>query len=202
MFSQGISPVTLSEQLVAALLKQPDANTTSYELCEKLMSVPKAHFPQLLLLSSLLGSIAVETPEVRESPKNIKSTSHDHTVPLKVTEPKADVIAEKPIQKSSGVFDWDAILAATKKTSPALHSVLSRAHTRLDGSTLHCAFQYALHRKKLDQPQYRTQLIRVIQDVCGLNLDIVIDAEGAESETDSQTQQIAELMGGGERVRV
>lgn len=106
-------------------------------------------------------------------------------------------------KKQSGEFDWEKVLAATKKTNPALHSVLGRAEIRLEDNTLHLAFQYALHRKKLEQTQYRTQLARIIQDVCDMDLAIVIEGdEQLAAGNDDATKKVADLMGGGERVTV
>lgn len=221
MMSQGISPVTLSEQLVAALLHETEASTEAYELGEKLMAVPKAHFPQLLLMTTLLGSIAVpEKPQTKTTPEKPAAA-------LKVSDPKHEVIAKHIVEESSsepdqqpsvekknedtaernenqnaGEFNWEAVLAATKKTNPALQSALSRAEMRLDGNNLHLGFQYALHRKKLEQAEYRTQLLRVIQDVCGMSVELHLESAGAQIAHDESAKKVADLMGGGERVTV
>lgn len=257
MLAQGISPVTLSEQLVTALLHSADAGAKSYELGEKLMAVPRAHFPQLLLLNTLLGFVAKDEPEGRRMKEegreadstqpgaNRKSQETTERVTRGGAAPasaqnevlkeegadraagpaasdlrseseaeandgsgkRKDSGSEQPIRKAQGgkdgKFNWDAILAATKKTNPALHSVLSRADIRLDDDTLHLGFQYALHRKKLEQAQYRTQLTRVINDVCNLTPTIVIEDKNTVAvEKDDQTSKVADLMGGGDRVTV
>ena len=278
MLSQGISPVTLSEQLVATLLHEPNSTPAHYELGEKLMSVPKAHFPQLLLVATLLGAIAPEEgsgraetadigPQILEKRRDRESAASEAPLvskPLRSPQQRGDTksqlepsvktasgslesrkpgatnvaqvevgptaIAEqltggvetqdgveravkteesalKPKKKDSenkvSAFDWDKVLAAAKKTNPALHSVLSRAEVKLDGDTLHLAFQYALHRKKLDQTQYRTQLARIILDVCNTTPTIVIDDTNSSSVAhDDTAKKVADLMGGGERVTV
>jgi len=258
MITQGISPVTLSEQLVAALLRETTTSTQSYELCEKLMSVPKAHFPQLLLLSTLLGFVAqvddgqstVDTKRVTrggagEATKagEPSATSAKHLQPERdlmhaqgepgvkplsesmreeidqektdtapkrkeVVNEEAEKSVQEPLKKKStsdklGIFDWDKVLVATKKTNPALFSVLSRAELQMDGNTIHLGFKYALHRKKLEQTEYRTLLARIIQDVCNVNPEIIIEAAGTiVAAGDDKAKQVADLMGGGERVTV
>jgi len=243
MLAQGISPVTLSEQLVTALLHDADAGAKSYELSEKLMAVPKAHFPQLLLLNTLLGFLTKEGPdgpegkrkkeEGRESQQTTKrvlqdtSFSDDSAFPAERGDTKSQMKPgeeggsedkskeeherkpadkkefKKQVEHSDGAFSWDAVLAATKKTNPALHSVLSRADVRLDDDTLHLSFQYALHRKKLEQTQYRTQLAKAIKDVCNLTPSIVIEDKNTVAGTkDDSASRVADLMGGGERVTV
>lgn len=259
MLAQGTSPVTLSEQLVAALLRSGNSSVKTYELSEKLMAVPKAHFPQLLLLSTLLGFVADETQRAkdRESERSEENqmldvrpqilekeaekgkaedgASEPNTTAMKHLQPEQTLmhaqgepgvkplsssgtyeesgksgdkksepkLKEKAAEGNTGTFDWNKILTATKKTNPALHSVLSRAEIRLEDNTLHLAFQYALHRKKLEQTQYRTQLARIIQDVCDMNLAIVIEGnEQLAAGNDDETKKVADLMGGGERVTV
>lgn len=257
MLSQGISPVTLSEQLVSALLHEPNASKKTYELTEKLMSVPKAHFPQLLLLSTLLGEVAEEPEGRRVKEEGRKAGSQQLTadrksqqrsepplphdiltsqgtskgVSLRVEDLRPTMVgrpadtketnegvtlreealsegegvkrASSTKNKQAGEFDWQKVLAATKKTNPALHSVLSRATVNFDEDALHLAFQYALHRKKLEQPQYSAQLKRVIQDVCSVNPEIIIEsAEQIAKADDDQAKKVADLMGGGERVTV
>jgi DNA polymerase-3 subunit gamma/tau len=221
MMSQGISPVTLSEQLVAALLHETEASTETYELGEKLMAVPKAHFPQLLLMTTLLGSIAVpEKPQTKTTPEKpaaalkVSDSKHEviakHIVEESSSEPEQQLSAEKKNEdtvgrkesQNTGEFNWEAVLAATKKTNPALHSVLSRAEMRLDGTNLHLGFQYALHRKKLEQAEYRTQLLRVIQDVCSMSVELHLESAGAQIANDESAKKVADLMGGGERVTV
>ncbi len=238
MLAQGASPVTLSEQLVAALLGRSDASVNTYELSEKLMAVPKAHFPQLLLVSTLLGFVAKaddgrrtaddkmaqskpETPggvapasaqnEVSREEgadratgpvSNDESGKNEETSKPVEQEVKSEQTERSNLSETEGKFDWVAVLAATKKTNPALHSVLSRAEVRLDGETLHLTFQYALHRKKLDQAQYRTQLSRVLLDVCNLNPTIIIEETGTQLASDDPAKKVADLMGGGERVTV
>jgi DNA polymerase-3 subunit gamma/tau len=248
MLTQGISPVTLSEQLVATLLHEKEASAESYELSEKLMSVPKAHFPQLLLMTTLLGSIAkkdvvkeegrasqevisaantssvdtsatsqqrgakekqlaqrgVETDDsASEQPKNLDDGSGQEKK-KRPNKPSEELQQENNSTKSTAKkeFNWEAVLAATKKTNPALHSVLSRAEMRLDGNDLHLGFQYALHRKKLEQAEYRTQLMRIILDVCNLSVELHIEVAGQQLAADDHAKQVADLMGGGERVTV
>jgi hypothetical protein len=73
----------------------------------------------------------------------------------------------------------------------------------MDGNTIHLGFKYALHRKKLEQTEYRTVLARIIQDVCNVTPEIIIEAAGTiVAAGDDKAKQVADLMGGGERVTV
>lgn len=218
LIENGISAVTLSEQLTNQLLKNPVNNSHLYELTEKLMSIPKAHFPSLMLISTLMGFVAdTPTPRTVDLPKSTpktEATKHDDAsekvtaksekVPDKTDEATSikDESVAPPADNSGAGFNWDNVLAATKKSNPALHSVLNRARVDYLENKLTLSFQYALHRKKLEQAQYRTQLSRVIQDVCGINPEVIITDQTTKIASDDPAKKVADLMGGGERVNV
>lgn len=240
--AQGASPVTLSEQIVASLLASPKNNSRWYELTEKLMSVPKAHFPGLLLTSTLLGFATnndngevknnqapkpklqkeVEAPDApvedsadsdTQAAERTADTDKQSTIteadesqtlesqPTNSNTTNSDMNSpdgeETPV--SSSEFDWNKVTEAVKKANPALYGVLSRAEASLKGDTLNLIFQYALHRKKMEQSQYKTQLAKVIKDTCGLSPVIVV-ADGKSLPVDETVKKVAELMGGGESV--
>lgn len=225
MTANGTSPVTLAEQLVATLLLHPKPGKSWYELTEKLLSISKTHFPQLSLANILLGFTATEdikssratTPEhhskhadnnMHPKPKTpinpstqepVVKEAPEHVKKERAQEERIDV---QPEAAMTGEFDWDVILAAVKKTNPALFAVLSRAQSAFRDNTLTLSFQYALHRKKLEQAQYRTQLSRAIQDVLGINPSVVIDGATPQLAHDDATQRVADLMGGGESITV
>ncbi len=291
LYSQGASPVTLSEQLVDSLLKASTGNQRKYELIEKLMSIPKAHFPQLSLMNTLLSFVASTGPEIEEGRKKKeevpeerektedKEEEKDTKYPAKrVTrggaaptetrlergEDGADRVAayvpqarnftvenkfspegsladshrlsspassdlhsgseagaydgsgedsetgeegrqqeEKTVKEplNNEEFDWDKVLSAVKKTNPPLYGVLTRGEKSFSGNTLTLNFQYALHRKKMDQAQYKTQLIQAIKDTCGLAPEIII-ADSKTNPGDETTKKVADIMGGGEAVAV
>ena len=71
-----------------------------------------------------------------------------------------------------------------------------------DNNTLTLGFQYALHRKKLEQPQYRTQLARLIEDVCGVNPEVRIEGDTPHIAANETTKAVADIMGGGDIVTV
>lgn len=211
LLSNGISPVTLSEQLVKTLLHDAKNGKSWYELCEQLMSVPKAHFPQLLLTTILLGFAADESEEKPIVEPRLKEKTKEKAIEKeRVDEPAKDDQTIQPSEPEpnpepeteSGQFDWKKILAAVKKTSPALHGALQRAEVNFNGSSLNLSFKYALHRKKLEQQQYRTQLSRVIQDTCGLSPELIITGADTQIAADDPAKKVADLMGGGEHVTV
>ncbi len=204
--TNGLSPVTLAEQLVKLILTQPDLSSSWYVLVEKLMEIPRAHFPQLLLMTHLLsfakkGSPRAAAQTVSAPPKEVIQEAPVIIAMAPAPEP---VPTPKPVKvaKASGTFDWDAVLTAAQKNHAPLHSVLARATMSYDGDTLTLSFQYALHRKKLEQSQYRTQLAQLIEDVCGCNPKITIQGSTPQVTENDTTRAVADIMGGGDVVSV
>lgn len=227
----GISPNTLSEQLVAAVLSRPDNTYEWYELAETLMTVPKAHFAQLLLTSTLLRFVAThdqtprtpaatpETPLPTPADKLITQTTAVAEQPTEIVpnpsvsdaetisgsnindRPNDEVESENPETTPSATseFNWQSILDIAKKNNAPLYSVLTRAAEKHTDTAVTLAFPYALHRKKMKQAQYKTQLAKLILDVTGTHRDILI-ADTPQLETDTATASVAEVMGGGEVV--
>jgi DNA polymerase-3 subunit gamma/tau len=226
LLADGVSPITLAEQVTRAVLKDPVLSREWYELADALMDVPKAHFPQLLLTATLLRFSAPFAPKHTDTPM-----SHETPVTKPATTPTPSAIPRKPQPEQAtpepeqkptqptpptvsaknegqekvspgGIFDWDAVLAAAKKNNAPLYSILSKAGVEYEGTTLRLRFQYALHRKRLEQPNYRTQVARLIQDVCGLNPEITVESGAKEVAKDETVQKVADIMGGGESVTV
>ncbi|HMR72645.1 MAG TPA: DNA polymerase III subunit gamma/tau [Candidatus Saccharibacteria bacterium] len=207
--TSGVSPVTLAEQLTRTILATTSHGKEWYELADRLMNITKAHFPQLLLTSTLLqfaakpghktiaSSVTAEKPPVPlEKPVTIAQQPAPKTA---TTEPPKP--ASKATSSPGGEFNWDKVLSVAKKREAPLHSVISRATMSYDGQTVTLAFQYALHRKKLEQAQYRTQLARLVEDVCGMCPEIRIESLGAVQLAENEvTRSVADIMGGGEVV--
>lgn len=204
----GVSPVTLAEQLTRYILETPDHSREWYELADKLMNITKAHFPQLLLMSTLLQFAAKPGHKTVASQVTVEKPVTPLKKPVTIAQqpvaeqPKAEGRRQKEAPKksqTSGEFDWDKVLGVAKKREAPLYSVISRATMSYDSQVVTLAFQYALHRKKLEQPQYRTQLARLIEDVCGMCPEIRIESLSTLAENDV-TRSVADIMGGGEVV--
>lgn len=208
LHTSGVSPVTLAEQLTRTILSMPEHGKEWFELADKLMNITKAHFPQLLLTSTLLQFAAKPSHKTVASVVTSEKPAPPLTKPVTIAQqPVTEGMKEEGRRKkeeiknpqSNGEFDWDKVLSVAKKHAAPLYSVISRATMSYDGQTVVLAFQYALHRKKLEQPQYRTQLARLIEDVCGVCPEIRIESLSALAENEV-TRNVADIMGGGEVV--
>ncbi len=210
--ASGVSPVTLAEELIKAILMDHQRTASWYSLADQLMNVARAHFPQLLLTSTLLqfAARANKTMASRATVEEpVAKTEKAVTIAQQaIPSPKqTDKVVDKPKQPPTvakitnpGEFNWDKVLNAAKKSHAPLSSVLARATMTFDGDKLTLAFQYVLHRKKLEQPMYRTQLARLIEDVCHVNPEIVITSLDEKLTENDVTRSVADIMGGGEVV--
>ena len=210
----GINPAVTADQLIRELSEIADAHPRIYELLDHLLDVPRAHDPRIKLTTVLVqfceayrprtaATLAhdrvvskpvierLQTPDVSldQAAKEVPPTSEP-------SEANSDVI-EKRIEHTNGAFDWNTVLATARTHNAPLYSVLSRARSEYADNTLTLHFVYALHRKKLEQPQYHSQLSRLILDTCGTSPAIVI-RDG--KSMDQETAAVAEIMGGGEPV--
>jgi len=208
----GVSAVVAVDQLIHELSSHADRQPGLYQLIDRLLEVHRAQHPFIKLTATLVGYCEQAHPKViatsatmpraivSDKPKQ-ETTKTPATVPAAKLQPSvevAEVIIEPKANNSDGVFDWQKVLATLKSHHPALHSVLSRATIDCDDKILTLTFVFALHRKKVEQPQYKAQLIQVIQDTCGLNLEINITQ--ANPTLTEEATQVATLMGGGEPV--
>lgn len=218
----GVSPVTLAEQITRNILREPSLSREWYELAESLMNVPKAYFPQLLLTTTLLRFGTPERALAPQAPPStppvppaqpVAAAAPVKSAPLPSTPPKKPAAANAPLSekietttaaptKSTGVFDWESVLSAAKKTNAPLHSILAKARVDNDGAKVTLHFQYALHRKRLEQPAYRTQVARLIEDVCGINPEIIVESGEPALKKDETSKKVADIMGGGESITV
>jgi len=211
--TQGISAVTLTEQLIRALAHAARTHHELYRLIETLMTVAKAHDPYLKLTAALVSFVRPSAGQTRSVATRVTAApaiaSKPNTAPIvpKPVETKPVIAAAKTEPTETTIepqpFDWDKVLVIMKTRNAPLYAVLSRASQDFDGKTLHLGFTYAIHRKKIEKPQYQGQLIALIHDVLGLNVEIKIsDAKSTSGEMSDAARSITAIMGGGEAVTI
>lgn len=218
VFSEGVSPNVLTEQLGRSLSIRARKKHELYDLLDSLTDIPKAHDPQLKLIATLVryakpptarrtvASATVKAPSVAAKPSELR---HKSAAPVAAAASNADpmpVAAPEPVASvkptTAGAFDWDTVLATVKKHHAPLFSVLSRATMTYDDehARLTLTFAYVLHRKKLENPTYRKQLGAVIADLFQLEPEIITTDTKSAANLDSNAQAVAAIMGGGEPV--
>ena len=213
----GVSYVTITEQLIGVLSEAAPQKPELYTLINQLLDVPKSHSPELKLLATLANYAKPTvtksldaTPAVSE--RVVASMPVHMPAPKAVAKKVAEPAREKPqdtpeagtvelaaTSAPTGEFDWDKVLTATKKYNAPLHSVLARAKVDYDGTTLTLFFTFSLHRKKLENPKYRSALVKIITDICGTCPAIELQ-DPKSQPLDGVSAAVADIMGGGDSV--
>lgn len=203
---QGVSAIVLCDQLIQVLAARADEHPALYDLLDRLLEVARAQNPHIKLTATLVAFCETHKPRIAAAkviaPVLSATISTPISTPAPTTAKQASPIhpqhkpSSTPIAHT-GDFDWDTILTTAKKHNAPLGSVLSRASAIYADGTLTLNFTYALHRKKLEQAQYHSQLTALISDVYGDCPAIVIKDGAVMSETAST---VAAIMGGGEPV--
>jgi DNA polymerase-3 subunit gamma/tau len=207
----GASYVTLTEQLILALTALAPTKPELYTLINQLLDVPKNHSPELKLLAVLaqyarpvvtksLDAPAATIKKIAPVPKPSEApVQKAPEKPAKPIEEVPEVTATEAPKGPTGEFDWQVVLAATKKYNAPLHSVLMRAETTYDGAMLTLFFKFSLHKKKLENPKYRSALVKIITDVCGSCPQIELQ-DPKSKPLDEVSASVAGIMGGGDSV--
>lgn len=208
--AQGISAVTVTDQLTQALAEAARTHHDLYRLIDTLMTVSKAHDPYLKLTATLVSFVrptgqarTVATKVTSQAPVISARPNRAPIEPKLAEQPKEPSKQPEPVAIDPQAFDWDKVLGIMKTRNAPLYAVLSRATQTFDGTTLRLGFIYAIHRKKIEKPQYQSQLIGLIKDVLGLDVNIEIrDTTTPSVEMSDAAKSITAIMGGGEVVTI
>jgi len=99
----------------------------------------------------------------------------------------------------SQTFTWDAVLEVAKNRAPALYAVLKRAQATCNPTEITLGFQYALHRKKMNDSKYNQQLRTIIVNSFDCDPEIIV-TDPANEPLSSDAAAVADIMGGGNTV--
>ncbi len=199
---QGISAIVLCDQLIRILSTRANENPSLFNLLDRLLDVSRAYDPFVKFTAVLVSYSEAHKPRVAAVRVSQPVISAPVDIPEAASRPASSAPHDVPVSPArpsshTGVFDWEAIITAAKKHNAPLSSVLARASMEYADDTLTLHFTYALHRKKLEQPQYHSQLTKLITDICGACPTIVIKDGKVMSE---EAQAVAAIMGGGDPV--
>jgi DNA polymerase-3 subunit gamma/tau len=204
--ADGISPVTLTEQLTQTIRELIASKPQLLVLLDSLLDVSKSSQPQLKLLAVLgtaaldhkpTKSVALASP-VLEITATIAELSKQATRVRPSMPVKEDVRADTVETKD---FDWTALIEHTREHYVALYSVLSKCAYSLEGNELTLYTNSAFYKKKLDDTKYNTHLYESLRSIGSYELVIHIVPTPLPPK-DSQAAAVAVIMGGGEEVAV
>ena len=224
----GVSPTMVSHQLLSIARAKLRTNPGLVELIQQLIEVDRHPHPDLKLLTIFMqhhaqpvrpkktvAQAVTATPTVISTPakpassaeKPLKGQSTKSTEPVKKTSENQDT---KPAKKSSTKsrksdapleLDWQKVIEQAKEKSVGLSSLLQKSQWAFDGDKLTIFAGSAFYKKKLDDAKNRPLLAEIIAAETGMDLEIDIIGE-RKPPKDKKLAKIAELMGGGEEVKL
>ncbi len=224
----GVSPTMVSHQLLSIARAKLRTNPGLVELIQQLIEVDRHPHPDLKLLTIFMqhhaqpvrpkktvAQAVTATPTVISTPakpassaeKPLKGQSTKSTEPVKKTSENQDT---KPAKKSSTKsrksdapleLDWQKVIEQAKEKSVGLSSLLQKSQWAFDGDKLTIFAGSAFYKKKLDDAKNRPLLAEIIAAETGMELEIDIIGE-RKPPKDKKLAKIAELMGGGEEVKL
>lgn len=205
--------IVLSDQLIEQLAIHASEQPHLYQLIDKLLEVPRAHQPRIKLTAILAGythehqpkTVAQSVPAakivasapMKTAAKPIAKKPEIETPAIQPTPNPAESTPAEKSRANSSEFNWAQIMEIMSKHHAPIAAVLKRAQMDYKDGTLTLAYQHALHQRRMDQPANRGLLLRVIEDVCGLQPTIVVRNGMLNNE---EIASVAAIMGGGEPV--
>ena len=98
-------------------------------------------------------------------------------------------------------LNWEKVIERAKEKSLGLASLLQKSQWSFDGEKLTIYAGSAFYKKKLDDAKNKPLISEIISEETAMDLEIDIIGEKKPPE-DEKLAEIAELMGGGEEVKL
>ena len=203
--NSGANSVVVSHQLLSIARNRLRKNPNLVGLVQQLIEVDRHPHPDLKLLTIFMNSNSQPT-EKPVAPK--KDTTQATTqkpaekpTPIKPAEP-AKKPAAKPKKTDAPLeLNWEKVIERAKEKSLGLVSLLQKSQWSFDGEKLTIYAGSAFYKKKLDDAKNKPLISEIISEETAMDLEIDIIGEKKPPE-DEKLAEIAELMGGGEEVKL
>lgn len=220
--NSGANSVVVSHQLLSIARNRLRKNPNLIGLVQQLIEVDRHPHPDLKLLTIFMNSNSQPTEKPVAPKKNIaQATTQKPTAkptPIKPAEPAKPT--EKPIEKEEKPaepakksaakpkktdapleLNWEKVIERAKEKSLGLASLLQKSQWSFDGEKLTIYAGSAFYKKKLDDAKNKPLISEIISEETEMDLEIDIIGEKKPPE-DEKLAEIAELMGGGEEVKL
>ena len=220
--NSGANSVVVSHQLLSIARNRLRKNPNLIGLVQQLIEVDRHPHPDLKLLTIFMNNDSQQTEKPVATKKNTtqaasqkpatKSTPIKPAEPAKPTEKpikkeeKPAEPAKKPVAKPKKAdapleLNWEKVIERAKKKSLGLASLLQKSQWSFDGEKLTIYAGSAFYKKKLDDAKNKPLISEIISEETEIDLEIDIIGEKKLPE-DEKLAEIAELMGGGEEVKL
>lgn len=216
--NSGANSVIVSHQLLSIARNRLRKNPNLIGLVQQLIEVDRHPHPDLKLLTIFMNSNSQPTEKPvatkkdttqaapqkpAEKPTPIKPT--ESAKPIEKEEQPAEP-AKKPTAKPKKTdapleLNWEKVIERAKEKSLGLVSLLQKSQWSFDGEKLTIYAGSAFYKKKLDDAKNKPLISEIISEETAMDLEIDIIGEKKPPE-DEKLAEIAELMGGGEEVKL
>ena len=220
--NSGANSIIVSHQLLSIARNRLRKNPNLIGLVQQLIEVDRHPHPDLKLLTIFMNSNSQPTEKPVAPKKNIAQAATQKPAkkptPIKSAEPTKPT--EKPIEKEEKPaeptkkpaakpkktdapleLNWEKVIERAKEKSLGLASLLQKSQWSFDGEKLTIYAGSAFYKKKLDDAKNKPLISEIISEETEMDLEIDIIGEKKPPE-DEKLAEIAELMGGGEEVKL
>ena len=220
--NSGANSVVVSHQLLSIARNRLRKNPNLIGLVQQLIEVDRHPHPDLKLLTIFMNNDSQQTEKPVAAKKNTTQAAPQKPAakptPIKPAEPakpteklikkeeKPAEPAKKPVAKPKKAdapleLNWEKVIERAKKKSLGLASLLQKSQWSFDGEKLTIYAGSAFYKKKLDDAKNKPLISEIISEETEIDLEIDIIGEKKPPE-DEKLAEIAELMGGGEEVKL
>ena len=220
--NSGANSVIVSHQLLSIARNRLRKNPNLIGLVQQLIEVDRHPHPDLKLLTIFMNSnsqpaekpvatkkdttqVATQKPAAKPTPIKTAEPAKPTEKPIKKEEKPAEP-AKKPAAKPKKTdapleLNWEKVIERAKEKSLGLASLLQKSQWSFDGEKLTIYAGSAFYKKKLDDAKNKPLISEIISEETEMDLKIDIIGEKKPPE-DEKLAEIAELMGGGEEVKL
>ena len=220
--NSGANSVIVSHQLLSIARNRLRKNPNLIGLVQQLIEVDRHPHPDLKLLTIFMNSnsqptekpvatkkdttqAAPQKPAEKPTPIKPAELIKPTEKPIKKEEKPAEP-AKKPAAKPKKTdapleLNWEKVIERAKEKSLGLASLLQKSQWSFDGEKLTIYAGSAFYKKKLDDAKNKPLISEIISEETAMDLEIDIIGEKKPPE-DEKLAEIAELMGGGEEVKL
>ena len=220
--NSGANSIIVSHQLLSIARNRLRKNPNLVGLVQQLIEVDRHPHPDLKLLTIFMNSNSQPTEKPVAPKKDTTQAAPQKPAkkptPIKTAEPAKPT--EKPIKKEEKPVEpakkpaekpkktdaplelnWEKVIERAKEKSLGLASLLQKSQWSFDGEKLTIYAGSAFYKKKLDDAKNKPLISEIISEETEMDLEIDIIGEKKPPE-DEKLAEIAELMGGGEEVKL
>ena len=220
--NSGANSVVVAHQLLSIARNRLRKNPNLIGLVQQLIEVDRHPHPDLKLLTIFMNSNSQQVEKPAAPKKNTTQAATQKPAakptPIKSVEPtkptekpiekeeKPAELAKKPATKPKKTdapleLNWEKVIKRAKEKSLGLASLLQKSQWSFDGEKLTIYAGSAFYKKKLDDAKNKPLISEIISEETEMDLEIDIIGEKKPPE-DEKLAEIAELMGGGEEVKL